>query len=497
MGARLAYGVGQLSDGIRVSGFGLFLLFYYVQVLGLSPELGGTAIFIAIMFDAVTDPIVGYLSDAWQSRWGRRHPFMYASAIPSAAAFYFTFAPPSGLSEMQLFAWLLGASIATRAAMTLFVVPHYALGAELSQDYEERTAIISLRYGFFSAGNLLVYASLAYFFAAGPDGVSGQLIGQNYPRFALTGALVMLAVILLSAVGTHHRIPYLVKPEVAERRSRPVLGVFIELWEALQNRNFRFVALGGLFDALLLGSQMSLMVFVYTYFWELSSDVMMMTFIASGVGVFLGSTFLTGPVSARFERRTVACFGVFWYILFNLLPITLRLLGWFPENGTEALSVILVALNFVSGLGVVIGYVAQGSMIAEVADEHELATGKRQEGIFYAALSFIGKAPIGLGSLISGFGLWLIDWPTGVDIQSAADVPAETLVQLGILFGPALAVIGVVAIALYSQYRLDRVSHTELLARVHARRELIAQQSHPEVAGDAHLRLGPDEYPER
>jgi hypothetical protein len=69
-------------------------------------------------------------------------------------------------------------------------------------------------------------------------------------------------------------------------------------------------------------------------------------------------------------------------------------------------------------------------------------------------------------------------------------------VSLGILFGPALAVIGVVAIALYSQYRLDRVSHTELLARVHARRELIAQQSHPEVAGDAHLGLGPDENPE-
>jgi GPH family glycoside/pentoside/hexuronide:cation symporter len=211
------------------TGSGFFLFFYYVQVLGLPPELGGTAIFIAVMFDAVTDPIAGYISDAWHSRWGRRHPFMYASAVPVAIAFYFTFVPPAGLSEMQLFAWLLGTSIATRAAMALFVVPHYALGAELSEERSERTAVVSMRYAFFSAGNLMVYASLDYFFANGPDGSSGQLISGNYPRFALTGALVMVVSILLCALGTHHRIPHLAKPATIERPSRPILGVFIDL----------------------------------------------------------------------------------------------------------------------------------------------------------------------------------------------------------------------------------------------------------------------------
>jgi len=78
------------------------------------------------------------------------------------------------------------------------------------------------------------------------------------------------------------------------------------------------------------------------------------------------------------------------------------------------LSTTLVALNFVAGVGVVLGYVAQGKMIAEVSDEHDLATGKRQEGVFYAALSFVSKAPIGIGGMISGFGLWLIDWPVFV-----------------------------------------------------------------------------------
>jgi Na+/melibiose symporter-like transporter len=264
------------------------------------------------------------------------------------------------------------------------------------------------------------------------------------------------------------------------RPSRPVLGVFIDLWVALKNRNFRFVALGALFDALLLGSQMNLMLFVYTYFWELSADVMTSVFVASSIGVFLGSAVLAPPVSARFERRTLACFGVAWYVVFNIAPIALRLVGWFPENGTATLATTLIALNLIGGMGVVLGYVAQGTMIAEVADEHDLATGKRQEGVFYAALSFVGKAPIGIGSMISGFGLWFIDWPRGPEIQSAADVAPETLVHLGILFGPVVAIIGVVAIACYSQYRLHNASHTEVLAALNARRKREGGDGPPE-----------------
>ena len=470
LGTKLAYGFGQLSDGIRASGFGLYLFFYYVQVLGLPPELGGTAIFIAVLFDAFTDPIAGYISDAWKSRWGRRHPFMYASAIPSGLCFYFTFVPPAGLSEGGLFWWLLGVSILTRLSMTIFVVPHYALGAELSEDSTERTSVVSIRYGFFSVGSLLAYAAAAVFFGAGPDGGDGRLIASNYPPFALVGAVVMLFSILLSAAGTHHRIPYLVGSNTVHEVKNRVFGVFVELWSALQNRNFRFVSLGALMDALMLGAQLNLMLFIYTFFWELSTDLMTLAFVGFGVGQLLGTLFLAGPISARFERKHVAIFGAFWYILFTIVPVALRLIGWFPANGTEALPIVLIALNVIGAMGVVVGYVAQGAMIAEVTDEHELATGKRQEGMFYAALSFVGKAPVGLGSMISGFGLWLIDWPQGPDIQSAADIPPETLTQLGILYGPALAIIGVIGMLFYRQYRLDRHVHDRVLSELAARR---------------------------
>ena len=101
---KINYGIGQLAEGVKNAAFATFVLLYYNQVLGLSGSLAGLAIFIALCFDALTDPIAGSVSDNFKSRWGRRHPFMYASAIPLAIAFYLLFVPPEGLSSVALFA---------------------------------------------------------------------------------------------------------------------------------------------------------------------------------------------------------------------------------------------------------------------------------------------------------------------------------------------------------------------------------------------------------
>ena len=108
-----------------------------------------------------------------------------------------------------------------------------------------------------------------------------------------------------------------------------------------------------------------------------------------------------------------------------------------------------------------------GSMMADVADEHELATGRRQEGIFFGALAFAAKSTSGLGVLVGGVGIDLIDFPEQVGV---ADVPAETISSLGILYGPGLMVFAVVALALMRGYRLDRARHAEIVAALEQRR---------------------------
>jgi Na+/melibiose symporter-like transporter len=124
---RLWYGLGQTAEGIKNHSFTTFLLFYYTQVHGLSGTLASLALGIALLFDAVSDPLAGVLSDRTESRWGRRHPFMYASAVPLGVFVYLLFAPPEIPADLPreplLLAWLLMSIVGARVSMTFFAIP--------------------------------------------------------------------------------------------------------------------------------------------------------------------------------------------------------------------------------------------------------------------------------------------------------------------------------------------------------------------------------------
>ena len=140
-----SYAVGNVPFSVKETAFANFVVFYYTQVNGLSGSLAGLAMFMALVWDAITDPIVGSWSDNFRSRWGRRHPLLVAGALPTTVLFLGLFAPPDGLSEVGIFAWLLGISILLRTTLTLYFVPYTAMGAELSTDYDQRTTIAKAR----------------------------------------------------------------------------------------------------------------------------------------------------------------------------------------------------------------------------------------------------------------------------------------------------------------------------------------------------------------
>ena len=126
---KLAYGAGAVADGVKNNGFEYFLLFYYSQVLGVDFALVGATLMIAMVVDGLTDPIVGYWSDNLRTRFGRRHPFMYAAVIPVGIAYVFAWNPPAGLTGNELFPYLLMITIAVRIAFTFYEVPSSALVA--------------------------------------------------------------------------------------------------------------------------------------------------------------------------------------------------------------------------------------------------------------------------------------------------------------------------------------------------------------------------------
>lgn len=468
---KLAFGVGQVAEGVKNTAFSTFVLLYYNQVLGLSGSLAGLAIMVALIFDAVTDPLTGSLSDGWRSRWGRRHPFMYASALPLGVAFFLLFSPPDGLGETGLFLWLMTMAVLTRGAMTLYHVPHLALGAELSDDYEERTSIVSYRTIFGVLGNASVILLGFSFFFVDREGVVGTLRGEAYPAFALAFAALMCGTIWLSAAGTHDRIPYLPQPppeplppphEPAQRRSVAGLlaQVFADLAAAVRNRAFRWLFAGVIIVFVMVGVQSALGLYMGNYFWELSSDELKWVALAPALGLILGAPF-TRILNRRFDKKPSLVFGTAWYASFQLSPPIFRLLDWLPENGDPRIVPMLVTASVLGGIGVVQALVSSGSMMADIADEHELESGRRQEGIFFGALSFSGKAASGLGNMLGGIGLDLIAFPRSA---VPGDVGLDVLTRLGLLYGPVVMGFAVLAVWCYSHYDLSRARHGEVLA---------------------------------
>ena len=205
---KLFYGFGSVAFGIKDNGFQTILLLFYNQVIGLPAQLVGAAIMVALLIDAFLDPIVGQISDNLRTRWGRRHPFMYASALPVAISYLLLWNPPHW-SQTAMFFYLVAVSVVVRSFITCYEIPSAALAPELTDDYDQRTSFLSYRVFFGWYGGMTMLA-LAYLVFLTPDATHpvGQLNETGYSRYGLTAAVIMFAAILISALGTHKFIPH-------------------------------------------------------------------------------------------------------------------------------------------------------------------------------------------------------------------------------------------------------------------------------------------------
>jgi Na+/melibiose symporter-like transporter len=169
---------------------------------------------------------------------------------------------------------------------------------------------------------------------------------------------------------------------------------------------------------------------------------------------------------SRFGKKACLIFGGLCWAFFQTLPVVLRLLEWFPDNGDALLMPLLVALKVIQGFSTAQANVGYGSMMADVCDEHEYQTGRRQEGAFFAAVAFSAKATSGFGAVIAGWALEFIDWPVGPEIRTAADVAPQTLLDMGIFYGPIIAGLGFISVLFYTGYKLTPQRHAEILVEL-------------------------------
>src|SRR5690348_14827739 len=292
---KIFYGLGSIAFGVKDNGFQTILLPFYNLVLHIPAQLVGLAIAIAFVFDAFLDPIVGQVSDNLHTRWGRRHPLMYAAALPVAITYLLLWNPPHW-SGSALFVYLIIVSILVRTLITFYEIPSSALVPELTQDYDQRTSFLGYRLFFAWYGGMTMYA-LAFIVFLTPDATHkvGQLNERGYSHYGITAAIVMFLAIVISAAGTHKFIPLLRVPE--ERRGS-LANYFREILRIMKNRAFLNLMLAGMIFYFATGLVFALNTYLLTYVWQLSNVQIFVLSLSTFIAVFLGFV-LAIPVSKR------------------------------------------------------------------------------------------------------------------------------------------------------------------------------------------------------
>ncbi|MEP9359462.1 MFS transporter [Sphingomonas sp. KR3-1] len=458
----LAYGFGTVAYGVKDFCFSTFLLFYFNQVLGLPATEVGFAIMCALLLDAVADPAIGFLSDRTRSRWGRRHPWMYASAIPIALGWVLLWNPPA-LSNAHLLLWVFALSVVVRTAVSAYEVPSQALTPELSADYEERTRIMAYRFLFGWAGGLaMMILAYAWLLGPSPGHPNGQLVRSNYPAFAAVSAGIMAFAILTSALGTHGEINRLPR---AETRRQSLGAHFGELIATVKNRAFLVLMAAGLCYYCAQGVSFALSSYIYAHVWRFQNQDFTIIAFSLLVGAFFA--FLIAPrISRRLGKPRAAMWLMAAAAFWVALPYVLRLAGLFPAPGNPWMLPSLFAI-YAANVTCSIGATILGSsMMADVVEQSELETGRRNEGVFFAGAFFVQKCCSGLGIWATGMLLDLVDFPAAAKVGQVAPAAVD---RLTILFSLLYAVLAFAAAALYRAFPFGKAEHEARVARLAAR----------------------------
>lgn len=458
----VSYGFGQVGEAIKNTGFNTFLLFYYNQVLHVSATGTSLVLAIALIFDAISDPVAGSLSDKLKSRWGRRHPFILISAFPLAVSFFFLFHPPEGLGEFWLLVWLCVFAILVRASMTFYHVPHLALGAEMAEDYNQRSTLYAFNTLFQFTG-AAVFLPLSYrFFFPTTETYNPALLNQAaYTPWAIFAGIGIIVAIFICVIGTASEIPRLREKSPPSTRSFGVRKMVGELGDIFRNRSFRACFFGMVLVMFILAVEAVFNPFMGFHFWGMTTEQLTYLPLGQLTGLLL-SVLLVPLLTRSFDKKPVLIVCSLLTILNINTPIILTLfkLTWFPEPGSTALLVILVITHGLTAMMATIVFATLNSMYADIADEHELEVGERREGVIFAARSFANKAAASIGLIFGGLLIDLIAFPRGALMGS---VPDDIVWQLGFIAGPATSVFTIGGVLLFFNYRIDRERHADIL----------------------------------
>ncbi len=458
LGLKLANGIGSIAYGVKDNGFSTFLLIFYNQVIGLDASLVSLALMIALLIDAVADPIIGHLSDRTYTRWGRRLPWLYLAPVPLALSWLLLWSPPADGGPVLLY--LIVAAILVRTLVSCCEVPSQSLVPELTTDYDERTAITRFRFLFGWAGGLtMFFLANTVFLRADETHKVGQLNPEGYSSYGMAGAVLMMVAVLLSALGQHRRVAHY----PPQRPARTTLyRAMAEIVESL--RHPAALILLSAAAIAITSTQMTFTIanFLYLYVWQLSETSfawLPWMLMGSVVAAFLAVT----PLHRRFEKRETAIATGVISVIFWITPFALRFAGLWPEIGGTASTLLLFGFVFVSNVNAVIVMVSGQSMLADVVEASFVETRRRTEGIFVAGWIFVQKIATAFGIGITGL---LIDWAGMPKKAVPGQVASVVIDRLTLAYCALVIIAAVFSTWFFSRFPISRADHAERLRQI-------------------------------
>lgn len=449
---KLAFGVGDLGTAISANVLIFFQLIFLTNVAGMSPVLAGSIRTIAGIWDAVNDPMVGALSDRWQTRWGRRYPWMFLGAVPLGVFFFLhwiapTFSSDPATQQRALFWFYVIVSILFNTAYTAVNLPYSALTPELTRDYNERTSLNQFRFTFSISGSIVSLILAQIIFATVQDPTQ---------QYLLIGGICAIFCILppyLCILGTRQRVAQVHQDLVAEE-STTSLSYWQQLKLAFSNRAFLCVIGIYLFSWLAVQNTAAIIpYFVSNWMGRPASEAAQVALAVQGTAIVMLSVW--SAISHRLGKKAVYYAGMTIWIVaqIGLMFLQPGQIGW------------MYGLAILAGFGVSVAYLIPWSMLPDVIELDALQTGQRREGIFYSFMVFLQKIGLAIGQLVIGIALQAAGFS-----GSATEQPASALLAIRAAIGPIPAVFLVCGMIIAYFYPITREVYAEILLQLNERR---------------------------
>lgn len=462
---KLIQGAGAIAFGVKDNGFSFFLLIFYNQVLGMDAGTVGAALGLALIVDALIDPLLGYLSDRTYTRWGRRLPWLYIAPIPLAFLWVFLWSPPGG--EAPGFWGLFGICVGVRLLLSACEVPSIALLPEITADYDERTTLFRYRFLCGWGGGLLMMVLAFAVFMRGPKGI---LSPEGYVPFGVAGALIMAVSVIGSAAGLHRTVAHwpAVKPPPFRWRA-----AFADIREAFSERAFLIFAAGALGAYVSQGLTFSLSQYVNTFVWQFDETAFNLFPLALALSAVLMFV-IVSPLHRRFGKPATAAGGALTAVAVGFAPYLLFLAGTWPQPGSTSSTALYFPFLILANTAGIVTMISASSMVAEIVEAFQERTGRRAEGSFYAGNWLVQKCATGVGIFLSGQIIALAQIPQSAEPGS---VPAGPLDMMIVLYGGLSAALACTTAWFIIRFPITRADHEARLAALN-----IAARADPDAS---------------